>query len=535
MIEKTLGQNVQKNHQTSKHTINQAKMIKKISLTKLIQITLAFILVCAILRRFLLVESKSDIEKLKNLVKNDQIVIESEPDHLSASQIAADEMEKMEKNFYQIERGHQSRFLNVKSDFYENEELLTNFQQLMSETIKNPDNPPIIVLDWYGSRARKSKPLLGSYLHLLGQNFIGDDYLYKLDDHPNCGGCYFTSSRIFEKTADGIVISLTAYGGNNAMNGFESDVPSYFRNSSSQKYEGENIKKQYWLGWFRESGTKGVSHAWNLRNYGLDSKFNFTVSYRSDSDIPYNQYWQQIFTDVRYELSKDGRKRVLIEANDDEYKRKLMENKYPKEFTTTNNKQIRKAFSVWIVSNCDHTFGSIKRMKIAKLLKQAGLRYDGFGSCFKDSTTDYPDYYARDADKETKRAAQSMTKYKFYFSFENGIHCNDYISEKFWRNSLKNDLVPIVFGPHKNDVKNLAPPNSYIHVEDYYDFDDGDEKNIRNLRKLVDYLYYLDQNDTAYLEYHAWRWSVPDYFHNVEQVNEHGWEGMGNPKMGMKD
>ena len=216
-----------------------------------------------------------------------------------------------------------------------------------------------------------------------------------------------------------------------------------------------------------------------------------------------------------------------------------MENKYPKEFTTENNKHIRKAFSLWIVSNCDHTFGSIKRMEIAKLLKQAGLRYDGFGACFKDSTTDYPNYYARDADS----TQFSNSKYKFYFAFENGLHCNDYISEKFWRNSLQNDLVPIVFGPHKDDVKNLAPPNSYIHVEDYYNFGDDDEKNIKNLRKLVDYLYYLDQNDTAYLEYHAWRWSVPDYFHNIEQIYEHGYKTRdfmahpfeGNPKMIIKN
>ena len=44
-------------------------------------------------------------------------------------------------------------------------------------------------------------------------------------------------------------------------------------------------------------------------------------------------------------------------------------------------------------------------------------------------------------------------KYKFYLAFENSYHCNDYISEKFWRNSLGQGAVPIVYGPHPDDVK----------------------------------------------------------------------------------
>ena len=44
----------------------------------------------------------------------------------------------------------------------------------------------------------------------------------------------------------------------------------------------------------------------------------------------------------------------------------------------------------------------------------------------------------------------------------------------------------------------MAPPNSYIHSED---FPSG--------AALVEYLDYLDKNDTAYLEYHAWRKMEP--------------------------
>ena len=71
-------------------------------------------------------------------------------------------------------------------------------------------------------------------------------------------------------------------------------------------------------------------------------------------------------------------------------------------------------------------------------------------------------------------------------------------SEKFWRNSLDQGLVPIVSGPHPDDLAAIAPPHSFIHVE-----------NFKSNSELVDYLDYLDGNDTAYAEYHQWRLKTP--------------------------
>ena len=43
------------------------------------------------------------------------------------------------------------------------------------------------------------------------------------------------------------------------------------------------------------------------------------------------------------------------------------------------------------------------------------------------------------------------------------MHCNDYVSEKFWRNSLTQFMVPIVYGPHPDDVKvDSVVRNSYL-------------------------------------------------------------------------
>ena len=53
--------------------------------------------------------------------------------------------------------------------------------------------------------------------------------------------------------------------------------------------------------------------------------------------------------------------------------------------------------------------------------------------------------------------------------------------------------MPVVFGPLKQDVLDVAPIGSFIHSEDF-----------DSARDLVEYLDYLDKNDTAYLEYHQW-------------------------------
>ena len=51
-------------------------------------------------------------------------------------------------------------------------------------------------------------------------------------------------------------------------------------------------------------------------------------------------------------------------------------------------------------------------------------------------------------------------------------------------------------GAHPDDYRAVAPPHSYIHVDDF-----------ESPRHLADYLKLLDQNDTLYNEYFAWKGS----------------------------
>lgn len=122
------------------------------------------------------------------------------------------------------------------------------------------------------------------------------------------------------------------------------------------------------------------------------------------------------------------------------------------------------------------------RFRLLKEIQSLGFSLDAFGACFPENDN---------VKKDEKETIKFIRKYKFYFAFENSYQCKDYITEKFYRNSLFAGAVPVVFGSTKSDYEAVAPPGSFIFLEDF-----------ETLRDLVTYLKYLDHNDTAYLEYH---------------------------------
>ena len=71
--------------------------------------------------------------------------------------------------------------------------------------------------------------------------------------------------------------------------------------------------------------------------------------------------------------------------------------------------------------------------------------------------------------------------------------CKDYITEKFWAKAIKHGVVPVVMGPPREDYEKVAPPSSFIHVEDF-----------KSVRELADYLIELNNNDELYGKYLRW-------------------------------
>ena len=117
----------------------------------------------------------------------------------------------------------------------------------------------------------------------------------------------------------------------------------------------------------------------------------------------------------------------------------------------------------------------------------AGLSVDVYGSClYRSLPGSWMDIISH------------LKPYKFYFSFENALHCRDYLTEKVWWNALSAGVVPVIWGPMRKDVEELLPAGSFIFVEDF-----------KSVKELVDYLLYLDKNDVRYLRYFEWRFDKP--------------------------
>ncbi|CAG5086938.1 Oidioi.mRNA.OKI2018_I69.PAR.g11410.t1.cds [Oikopleura dioica] len=281
--------------------------------------------------------------------------------------------------------------------------------------------------------------------------------LQKISKH--CGGCWLTNDKHVEYTADAIIFDHTRYRKNLEV---ETGVMPDFVN--------RNTDSQYWVFWPRESASKGIEKGTNHKLvkeiHDWDGAFNLTASCRLDSDAirPY------------------GNMNLLLKNYVGKSQEEIIQSIMAKK-QYNNGKH-----TAWMVSNCDKTNGAVARWELGQQLIRSGLKLDGFGSCFDNNINGNP-WQVKDLETEG-----AIGKYKFYLAFENSLHCNGYISEKFWRNSLLTGAVPVVYGPYRADLEAVAPKNSYIFVEDF-----------SSPKELVDYLDYLDQNDTAYAEYHHWR------------------------------
>ena len=135
---------------------------------------------------------------------------------------------------------------------------------------------------------------------------------------------------------------------------------------------------------------------------------------------------------------------------------------------------------LWYSSNCDSK-GGIKRLKLVQEL-QRYIAVDQYGACGK------PDPCA----KKPLCSKRLQSKYKFYLAIENS-RCQNYITEKFW-NALNSSMVPVVYGASFEDYSKVAPPNSFIHWD-----------NFSSVESLAEYLHFLNRHNDEYNKYLDWR------------------------------
>lgn len=91
--------------------------------------------------------------------------------------------------------------------------------------------------------------------------------------------------------------------------------------------------------------------------------------------------------------------------------------------------------------------------------------------------------------------------YKFYLAFEDS-NCREFINENLFMNALDRNVLPIVMGAPHEYYKQMAPPQSYIHVEDF-----------KPPKHLAEYLHLLDKKDELYTSHFKWK-GTGEFHHN---------------------
>jgi len=137
--------------------------------------------------------------------------------------------------------------------------------------------------------------------------------------------------------------------------------------------------------------------------------------------------------------------------------------------------------AAWFVTNCK---ASNSREKYIQALRQH-IAVDIYGPCGKHKCYD-----------EEQCFKMLQQRYRFYLSFENS-NCHEYISEKFWQNALQNNVIPVVFGASKLEYSRVAPPGSFIHVDDF-----------PTPQHLARYLKVLSKDVKKYRKYFDWKKTV---------------------------
>lgn len=145
-----------------------------------------------------------------------------------------------------------------------------------------------------------------------------------------------------------------------------------------------------------------------------------------------------------------------------------------KPFVTNKTKLI-----AWMSSNC----GTLQwdRHRFVNDLKEI-IQVDKYGKCGEQEVPW----------NDAKAVRATLGQYKFYLSLENSC-CDDYVSEKFWR-TLEMGVIPVVVGASREQYTKIAPPNSFIHVDQF-----------ASLAELAIHLTVISNDEDQYLEYFKWR------------------------------
>ncbi|KAL9982604.1 hypothetical protein ACROYT_G004669 [Oculina patagonica] len=211
-----------------------------------------------------------------------------------------------------------------------------------------------------------------------------------------------------------------------------------------------------------------------------DGVFNWTAPYRLDSDffVPYGSY-----APIKAQYKPGGDHITDYEVTSNQRTKTTQDfEAQPEE--NVNYAQGKNKMVTFGVSNHCHTH----RIEFVRALMKH-VKVSLFGRC---ATILEPNNTWNCPHNIGDGCLEELQRHKFYLAFENSL-CIDYITEKYWRNSLERGLVPIVLGGARYSPEQIIP-GSFINAADF-----------DSVKDLADYLKYLDKNDTAYNQYFQWK------------------------------
>lgn len=274
-----------------------------------------------------------------------------------------------------------------------------------------------------------------------------------VDEKCPASDCYLTDNRSLFNQSDVIVFSIQDLN--------MSDLPQY--RFSHQRF--------VFLEMESPSTTNPVPLLHNKTRFNF---FNWTMSYRLDSDIIHRNSYGEIIPHIRRLPAR------------------FPEPKNQKKFQLTYDSRVdlrsKQKLVAWFVSHCKTT--SHREDYVSELGRY--LPIDVYGQC-GNLTCINP-----------LECLEMMRRdYKFTIAFENAI-CRDYMTEKATR-PLVFDTVPIVFGGA--DYEGFLPPHSYIDVKDF-----------ESPKQLADYILLLNSSTGIYERYFDWK-----KHYSIRLYTQRGW------------
>ena len=234
----------------------------------------------------------------------------------------------------------------------------------------------------------------------------------------------------------------------------------------------DRIPNQRYVMFFMESPQHWTADFSRFNNF-----FNWTMTYRLDSDIPNPYGWiVPKLSDKSFVPTIDDIGQWDHWENFDYGEFAASLNSRPESFRALAHRPRRIA---WIVSHCNSN--SDRERYVSELRNY--IPVDIFGKCGNRFCS------AKGSSIQTCNDHVEQN-YMFYLAFENSF-CDQYVTEKLWM-WLAMDIVPVVMG--QADYAAITPPNSVINAG-----------NFPEAMHLASYLKQVMENETHYLSYFWWK------------------------------